>query len=310
MTFTTSALSSNISATYMLDSTTATISGTGAIIAYGNTYPGQNVGGKVLGSVVSREINYKPSPKVLFIYAKKNFSKLQADRIKEQSAKLAKMVKKVQMDGQDGLFDELSKQLAIAHKQIEILACGMEYRIESKLLTSKLHLFQDRVVRLERLENFPRLIPDDVSAKLQKCKQRNLFDSYAVLYTDYTKQDKIKSTEQKIIEKDPILFGTISLESEYLYPIADWVDEHCDITIDKLVDTYSKSGVNFDKVIVDDKFVNDVLKKAVDSRDRLKSTSMSNYRQLAEEQRQSYKTSTKEKFDKVRAIFNKLQFWV
>lgn len=39
--------------------------------------------------------------------------------------------------------------------------------------------------------------------------------------------------------KDPILFGKIK-ETDKLYFIADWQDEHCDLTFDKLIDFMGK----------------------------------------------------------------------
>lgn len=37
-------------------------------------------------------------------------------------------------------------------------------------------------------------------------------------------------------KKDPILFGVIR-NSDKLYYIADWVDEYCDLTLEKMFET-------------------------------------------------------------------------
>lgn len=66
-----------------------------------------------------------------------------------------------------------------------------------------------------------------------------------ILYTDYTQNDR-DAHEKEQIEKDPIAFGILRYEngntqgySNHLIFITDWIDEYCDLTLDKLIDVYN-----------------------------------------------------------------------
>jgi hypothetical protein len=75
-----------------------------------------------------------------------------------------------------------------------------------------------------------------VEAKKEADKLK-VFDNYAVLYFSPKgkKEEEILTKEEKKRAADPILFGVIN-NSNKLYYIADWVDEYCDLTLDKLLD--------------------------------------------------------------------------
>lgn len=65
-----------------------------------------------------------------------------------------------------------------------------------------------------------------------------------VLFTDYT--GEVEKKVEK--ERDPILFGsfidrTVDEMSQRMYYLGDWVDEYCDLTLDKLVSQTNKSIV-------------------------------------------------------------------
>lgn len=68
---------------------------------------------------------------------------------------------------------------------------------------------------------------------IAKACDRNLFKHWVVLHT--VVEADAKSTRQKVVEKDPIAFGYNDYDSDRLYVIASWVDEHCDLTLEKLV---------------------------------------------------------------------------
>lgn len=89
-----------------------------------------------------------------------------------------------------------------------------------------------------------------------------MFDKYYILYTDFTYTgEKISSGEinnvSKEKEKDPILFGAFVKDSttierttymgDKLYFIADWEDEYCDLTLDKLMREMPEVVHNLDK---------------------------------------------------------------
>ena len=119
-------------------------------------------------------------------------------------------------------------------------------------------------LKLIELENFPRIVPEDVVDKWLPV--REYFDAAYVLFTDYTENTENKGTvaaalgkqstqaevEKKRKEKDPILFGAIKVDPERntmkgncyekMYFIADWIDDYCDLTFDKLLERLTEEG--------------------------------------------------------------------
>lgn len=99
-----------------------------------------------------------------------------------------------------------------------------------------------RQLAFSNLERYPRVIPQK-NAKLIK-QAKKYFDSIYILYTA-----KKEEVEKEKIAKDPIAFGVVkykddnnsltrqtSVESNHMFFITDWVDEYCDLTLDKLVE--------------------------------------------------------------------------
>lgn len=102
------------------------------------------------------------------------------------------------------------------------------------------------------LEDYPRVIPVDVVRKIKQINDNKIFDKYYVLYTDFTKSAQKFANGNKTglqvtdisSQKDPILFGAFIKKGENgkapiimdrFYYIADWVDEYCDLTLNKLM---------------------------------------------------------------------------
>lgn len=160
-------------------------------------------------------------------------------------------------------------QIRLLEKSLFLFECIdkerflVENKIDKYIEQDKVELLLDKInkqktneqmVFMCRLNDYPRIIPSDVVEKINMLKKENIFDDYYVLYTDYTykaekiaKAEKIdrKLTTKSKKSKDPILFGVFIKASadkrttymhEKMYVIADWVDEYCDLTLDKLMD--------------------------------------------------------------------------
>jgi hypothetical protein len=87
------------------------------------------------------------------------------------------------------------------------------------------------------LENYERAIPITVIEAYEKVK--DLFDEFYVVCTDYS-GTLSKQVQKERREKDPILFGAFldrdkQAINERFYYIGDWIDEYCDLTLDKMV---------------------------------------------------------------------------
>lgn len=98
------------------------------------------------------------------------------------------------------------------------------------------HVSKDELSFIE-LSRYERIVPDDIIEKVEKCK--DVFDNMYVLFTDYSQTHKKKYER----EHDPILFGVFEKDGyvhDRFYFIGDWVDEYCDLTLDKFATMYEK----------------------------------------------------------------------
>lgn len=99
-----------------------------------------------------------------------------------------------------------------------------------------------RQLAFSNLEKYPRVIPQKNAELIKESKE--YFDNIYILYTAQKEE-----VEKEKIAKDPIAFGVVkykgdgdlvtrntSVESNHMFFITDWVDEYCDLTLDKLVE--------------------------------------------------------------------------
>jgi len=94
----------------------------------------------------------------------------------------------------------------------------------------------DRMLKLTWIKNYARMIPEDVIEAKKKFDGSELFDNYVILHFD--KFDNSTQMTKAEVEKakDPILFGVLK-GTRNLYYIGDWIDEYCDLTLDKFLST-------------------------------------------------------------------------
>ena len=142
---------------------------------------------------------------------------------------------------------QINNQIALLEKLEE-----EKERIERELILSKLNYYyieekdvvkfaknSDKFIKLDWINNFTRIIPEKVTfriaealrIKIEKEKETvRLFDNVVIMHYD----PRNSGSEKTKKEKDPIAFGVIK-GSNRLYFIADWIDEYCDLTLDKLL---------------------------------------------------------------------------
>lgn len=124
----------------------------------------------------------------------------------------------------------------------------IDYYIDNVTYTQK---HSERPIKIIELERYEREIPDDIVDVIDKTKE--LFDQMYIIYTDYTgKEERIIKAERR--EKDPILFGTFQDRDKKVcidrfYYLGDWVDEFCDLTLDKMVNETKRLGRNIVRTI-------------------------------------------------------------
>jgi len=95
---------------------------------------------------------------------------------------------------------------------------------------------KSKMLKLTWMKNYARMIPEDVIEAKKKYDGSELFDNYVILHFD--KNDNSSQMTKAEVEKakDPILFGVLK-GTRNLYFIGDWIDEYCDLTLDKFLST-------------------------------------------------------------------------
>jgi hypothetical protein len=181
----------------------------------------------------------EPAKRVLgltlyFKFVRSKFTKLQQEKINKAVARYSTLRFEAKELGQQGLYEELSERLLLVAREQQVLASGLDTVILKSDVERFMGKVQDKVV-LMPLSQFPRVIPPDVSRKLKRVQERKLFDSYFVLFHPAAEEKPMMTSAEKIRKKDPILFGVFSNAPERLYFVADWIDEHCDLTLERLV---------------------------------------------------------------------------
>lgn len=148
--------------------------------------------------------------------------------------------------GQIALQEELLKGLITNKYESMLYAEGYYYVIDEETIVDFIKKCE-KGLALDYIKNFSRPIPQEVVDKITKLNELEIFDNYVVLHYD-PKKSAYKETEyERAKRKDPIIFGVIA-GSKKLYYVTDWVDEYCDLTLEKFVDTLGveKETLNMD----------------------------------------------------------------
>lgn len=161
---------------------------------------------------------------------------------------------------------------------------------------------RERPVKIIELERYEREIPDEIVDVIVKTKE--LFDQMYVVYTDYTgKEERKVEAERK--QKDPILFGTFQNREKKVcidrfYYLGDWVDEFCDLTLDKMVNETKRLGRNIVRTITTPKDVEE-LRKYIDAHYEVEKDSISKIIRKAD----ADLNQKRNLFSKVKAVFSR-----
>lgn len=147
---------------------------------------------------------------------------------------------------QQRLILESEIKLKNAMSEIETIKAGYDRYVlkedVNELIESLKTKDGGRQLAFSNLERYPRVIPQKNAELIKKAKKH--FDNIYILYTAQKEE-----VEKEKIAKDPIAFGVVkykgntdssirnvSIESNHMFFITDWVDEYCDLTLDKLVE--------------------------------------------------------------------------
>ena len=155
-------------------------------------------------------------------------------------------VKEAEDNGQQALFEILKSRRNSLVREIAIAKRGKDLKQSIKIVDEEdiVKFFKavennGRFLKLTWIKNYVRLIPETVIKKKNECDELGLFDNYVVLHFDKAGDASQMTKKEKEKANDPILFGVIR-GSRKLYFVGDWIDEYCDLTLNKFLEVISQ----------------------------------------------------------------------
>lgn len=184
--------------------------------------------------------DFSINPEVVFTNLKDRIASItnaDLDNLKESAQYLAAKYYKA---GQIAALKKLAFSLEVINKEKQLLNLGINtfiYKDDIDFYIDNAANQESTPIKLIELKNYPREIPDEIVSIIEKTK--SIFDEMYIIYTDYTGKEE-KRIEAEKRSTDPILFGVfMNTENrvciDRFYVLGDWIDEHCDLTLDKLL---------------------------------------------------------------------------
>jgi len=183
-----------------------------------------------------KEKDVKMTPYEFFKSVKNSTEELEI--IEERSSAYEKMLINAKETGQTALREKLEDSISLIRSESQLIATGYKTVITEQQVVD-FYKKSEKGLRLDYIRNFTRVIPNEIIKKKSELDQHEIFDNYVVLHYDPNETAFSKTK----IEKDPILFGVLK-NSNKLYFVADWIDEVCDLTLEKLIDEYGEDAIN------------------------------------------------------------------
>jgi len=171
--------------------------------------------------------------------------------VKERYDNYEKAIEHLKRSGQIAMLEVMNQELEIHRAETQLFALGFRKIITEQNVVD----FASkacRELRIDWIKNFGRVIPEEIINAKEKCDENLIFDNYVILHYDPFSNGVLKTQAEieKERKKDPILFGVIA-GSNKLYYVADWVDEYCDLTFDKIVEKLGEEAIKINDLTVD-----------------------------------------------------------
>ena len=180
----------------------------------------------------------KISPSQYFDYLKNAKNDITTEALKESYSVFLKLAEKYTNLGQKESVKKLCFLADTLKKEEKLIELGITKYIYKDVIEDYIENVADKTVKIIELSRYMREVPDELVETIEKSK--DLFDEFYVVFTDYTGKEERK-VEKERRDKDPILFGVFKNNSnvaDRFYFLGDWVDEYCDLTLDKMVEQY------------------------------------------------------------------------
>lgn len=184
------------------------------------------------------------TPQEYFDIVKERKHNITDEQLRRVYGNCMELLEKYKITGQTAGIRKLMFHLSCIEKEREIVRMGINtfvYRDDIEFYISNV---ASDVVKIIDLESYEREIPDEIVDVIAKVKDK--FDQLYIVFTDYTGKVE-RQVEKERRKKDPILFGTFQDRDsktviDRFYYLGDWVDEYCDLTLDKMVNETEKYG--------------------------------------------------------------------
>lgn len=169
-----------------------------------------------------------------FNHVKEGLTQIQQDELQARITNLVATLEIAPRE-QRALHDEMQRLLAVSFLQQKAAVLGYDTMVTRDRIAEFQRQVEFRRPELMKLSHFPRVIPAGPLQALRRAQEVKLFDEFYVL-TWNPKEEQVKSVTDRIIKKDPILFGQFAFDPDVFYYIASWEDETCDLTFAKMID--------------------------------------------------------------------------
>lgn len=161
--------------------------------------------------------------------------------VNERAVGYEKALQNAKQMGQAALFERLSSGLVAFKAETQLIAMGLTKYVEEQDIVS-FYKQSKKGLRLTWVKNFTRTVPESVMQKKVRADELGLFDNYVILHYDPEAKAFGETEKEKEARKDPILFGLMK-DVTKLYFVGDWIDEHCDLTLEQLAETMGKDVI-------------------------------------------------------------------
>jgi hypothetical protein len=159
---------------------------------------------------------------------------LLSDRIKNYES----VIDHLKATGQQALYEQMSFDMESHRSESQLYASGHR-KIITEANVIEFAKLVTRKIRLDWIRNYVRCIPSKAVDLKRKLDDLHIFDNYVVMHFDPENTGSAMTED----DKDPILFGVIFGQHK-LYYVADWIDEYCDLTFDKMVETLGEAAIS------------------------------------------------------------------
>lgn len=171
---------------------------------------------------------------------KRNITDRELTRIYDNCLEL---IEKAKRTGQKNQIKRCLFHLDVIEKEQELVKLGIDTFIYKDDITYFMKNVAKDHVKIIEVENYEREIPDEIVDVIEKVRDK--FDQLYIVFTDYSEELTKKVISKR--DKDPILFGVFKNNNsksviDRFYYLGDWVDEYCDLTLDKMLSETERVG--------------------------------------------------------------------